>query len=72
MVDTGKKEVLGFGRRYQHWCWMNKLWLRRKCFLHPSIPSAREAHARVVRVAPHSFLGPGIALILGSVQLCHH
>ena len=46
-----------------------KLWLRRRRFLHSIIPSARNAHAYVVGVAHCSFLGSNTALVLGSVQL---
>ena len=46
----------------------DKLWLRRRRFLHSIIPSARYAHAYVVCVARYSFLGSDTALVLGSVR----
>ena len=47
----------------------DKLWLRRRRFLHSIIPSARNAHAYVdVGVARYSFLGSDTALVLGSVR----
>lgn len=45
------------------------LWLGRRRFLHPTIPSACKAHACFVGVARCSFLGPNTALVVGSVQL---